>query len=78
MIKLKHLVEKTIAKEKLFSGKVVDLYLGGVELTNGKTGKREIVKHPGAVAVLALTDKGNIILVKQYRKALERTIVEIP
>jgi len=78
MIKLKHLEEKTISKEKLFSGKVIDLYLEDVELPNGKTGKREIVKHPGAVAVLALTDEENIILVKQYRKALERTIVEIP
>ena len=57
---------------------MIDLYLEDVELPNGKTGKREIVKHPGAVAVLALTDEENIILVKQYRKALERTIVEIP
>lgn len=49
-----------------------------VELPNGKTSKREIVKHPGAVAVLAVTDSNKIILVNQYRKPLERTIVEIP
>lgn len=40
--------------------------------------KREIVKHPGAVAVLAVTEEGKIILVNQFRKPLERTIVEIP
>ncbi|NPC93165.1 NUDIX hydrolase [Bacillus sp. WMMC1349] len=75
---MKHLEEQTIRKEKLFSGKVIDLYIEDVKLPNGKTSKREIVKHPGAVAVLALTDENNIILVKQYRKPLERTIVEIP
>lgn len=75
---MKHLEEKTIAKEQIFSGKVIDLYVEDVELPNGKTSKREIVKHPGAVAVLAVTDEGKIILVKQFRKPLERTIVEIP
>ncbi|MDS9997192.1 ADP-ribose pyrophosphatase [Bacillus atrophaeus] len=75
---MKHLEEKTIEKEKLFSGKIIDLYVEDVELPNGKTSKREIVKHPGAVAVLAVTDSNKIILVNQYRKPLERTIVEIP
>ncbi|MCY8203393.1 MULTISPECIES: ADP-ribose pyrophosphatase [unclassified Bacillus (in: firmicutes)] len=75
---MKPLEEKTIAKEQIFSGKVIDLFVEDVELPNGKTSKREIVKHPGAVAVLALTDEGKIIMVKQFRKPLERTIVEIP
>ncbi|UQZ46560.1 ADP-ribose pyrophosphatase [Bacillus sp. PK3-037] len=75
---MKHLEEKTIAKEQIFSGKVIDLYVEDVELPNGKTSKREIVKHPGAVAVLAVTDEGKIIMVKQFRKPLERTIIEIP
>lgn len=75
---MKHLEEKTIAKEQIFSGKVIDLYVEDAELPNGKTSKREIVKHPGAVAVLAVTDEGKIIMVKQFRKPLERTIVEIP
>ncbi|MDO3661605.1 ADP-ribose pyrophosphatase [Bacillus sp. C28GYM-DRY-1] len=72
------LEEKTISKEQIFSGKVIDLYVEDVELPNGKTSKREIVKHPGAVAVLAVTDEGKIIMVKQFRKPLERAIVEIP
>ncbi|BAI85868.2 pyrophosphatase [Bacillus subtilis] len=75
---MKSLEEKTIAKEQIFSGKVIDLYVEDVELPNGKASKREIVKHPGAVAVLAVTDEGKIIMVKQFRKPLERTIVEIP
>ncbi|AGE64009.1 ADP-ribose pyrophosphatase [Bacillus subtilis XF-1] len=75
---MKSLEEKTIAKEQIFSGKVIDLYVEDVELPNGKASKREIVKHPGAVAVLAVTDEGKIIMVKQFRKPLERMIVEIP
>src|SRR5690606_35813809 len=45
---------------------------------NGKTSSREIIKHPGAVAVIAITEEEKILLVEQYRKALERTLIEIP
>ncbi|OIK09481.1 ADP-ribose pyrophosphatase [Bacillus sp. MUM 116] len=73
-----NLEEKTIHSEEIFSGKVVRLELQEVELPNGKKAKREIIKHPGAVAIIAITDENKIIMVEQYRKALERTIVEIP
>ncbi|MBD1378717.1 NUDIX hydrolase [Metabacillus arenae] len=75
---MEHLKEKTLHSEKLFTGKVIDLYLEDVELPNGKTSKREIIKHPGAVAVIAITPEGKILMVEQYRKALEKAIVEIP
>lgn len=73
-----HLVEKTIRKEKIFSGKVVQLYVEDVQLPNGKTSKREVIRHPGAVAVIPITKDGKLVLVRQYRKALERALVEIP
>ncbi|QOR65355.1 NUDIX hydrolase [Cytobacillus suaedae] len=73
-----HLTEKTLSKEILYEGKVIDLHIEDVELPNGKTSKREIIKHPGAVAILAITDENKIVMVQQYRKALERVIVEIP
>jgi ADP-ribose pyrophosphatase len=72
------LEEKTIKSEEIFSGKIVSLHLQEVELPNGKTSKREIIKHPGAVAIIAVTNENKIIMVEQYRKALERVIVEIP
>lgn len=75
---MSNLEEKTINSEKIFSGKVISLHLEDVELPNGKHSKREIIKHPGAVAILAITDDNKIVMVEQYRKALERTIVEIP
>lgn len=73
-----HLYEKTIAKKTIYEGKIIDLVVEDVELPNGKTSKRELIKHPGAVCVIAVTEEKKILLIKQYRKALERVIVELP
>ncbi|WP_099360605.1 NUDIX hydrolase [Fredinandcohnia onubensis] len=73
-----HLLEKTIKREVLFEGKVIDLHIEEVELPNGHTSRRELIKHSGAVAILALTDENKIVMVQQYRKALDKVIVEIP
>ncbi|SFA52644.1 ADP-ribose pyrophosphatase [Anoxybacillus pushchinoensis] len=73
-----HLYEKTMNQQRIFSGKVIDMYVEDVLLPNGETSKREIVKHPGAVAVIAITKENKMVLVRQYRKALERVLVEIP
>lgn len=73
-----HLREKTLSSKEIFSGRIIALHLEEVELPNGKTSTREIIKHPGAVAVIALTENNKIVMVQQYRKALERALVEIP
>ncbi|MEI5907107.1 NUDIX hydrolase [Bacillus spongiae] len=75
---MKKFEEKTIKSETLFKGKVISLKVDDVQLPNGKTSKREIINHPGAVAVLAVKEDGKIIMVEQYRKALERSLLEIP
>lgn len=75
---MKKFEEKTIHSEPIFKGKVISLKVDDVILPNGKESKREIVNHPGAVAIIPITDEGKIILVEQYRKALERSIIEIP
>ncbi|MCP8616775.1 NUDIX hydrolase [Salirhabdus salicampi] len=75
---MKKFEEKTIQSKPIFSGKVINVQLDDVQLPNGKTSKREIVKHPGAVAVIPITKDKKIVLVEQYRKALERSLVEIP
>jgi ADP-ribose pyrophosphatase len=75
---MKKLEEKTLNSEQIYQGKIIDLQVDEVSLPNGKTSKREIIKHPGAVAVIALTEEGKIVMVEQYRKALEKSIVEIP
>ncbi|TFE03143.1 NUDIX hydrolase [Jeotgalibacillus salarius] len=75
---MKKFEEKTISNNVLFEGKIISLQVEDVELPNGKTSKREIIKHPGAVCVIAKTEDNKLIMVEQYRKALERSIVEIP
>lgn len=75
---MKKFEEKTIKTEQIFSGKVLSLRVDDVELPNGKQSKRELIKHPGAVAVIAVTDENRIVMVEQYRKALEQSLIEIP
>ncbi|MDM5333237.1 NUDIX hydrolase [Ureibacillus composti] len=75
---MKKFEEKTIQSTPIFSGKIISLKVDDVLLPNGKEGKREIINHPGAVAVIAITNEGKLVLVEQYRKALERSIIEIP
>lgn len=69
--------EPTIATRRIFEGKVISLQVDEVRLPNGAASTREIVKHPGAVAVIAIVD-GKLLTVEQYRKPLERFQVEIP
>lgn len=71
-------VEKTIRTKKIFSGNIISVIVDDVLLPNGKESKREIVKHPGAVAIIPVTKNGNMIFVKQFRKPLERSLIEIP
>ena len=70
--------EKTLSSKTIYDGKIISLRLEEVELPDGNRAKRELVQHPGAVALIPITSEGNLILVKQFRKSLNRTLVEIP
>lgn len=72
------LYEKTLSSKPIFKGRVVELNVLDVELPNGEMSKREVINHPGAVAVIAMTKEGKLLLVRQFRKPLEQSIVEIP
>ncbi len=76
--KMEHLKETTLSSKEIYKGRIIDLYLEEVKLPNGNTSTREIVRHPGAVAVIAITPENKLLMVEQFRKALGRTIVEIP
>lgn len=75
---MKSLYEKTIKSERIYSGKILNLDVDSVTLPNGEVAIREIVRHPGAVAILPIDHEGNIYLVRQFRKAIDREILEIP
>ncbi|MDF2520803.1 MAG: hydrolase [Clostridia bacterium] len=70
--------ERTIQKEDIYKGKIINLELHTVELQNGSTSMREIIRHRGGVAVIALNKEKEIVLVKQFRKPYEQAILEIP
>jgi len=72
------LIEKMTSSELIFDGKVVHLYRDTVELPDGASAIREIVKHIGAVCVVPLTDDGDVILERQYRYAVGQILTEIP
>lgn len=72
------LYESTISSQSIYDGRIIKVKVDEVLLPNGKTAKREIVNHQGAVAVMALTDDHKLLAVRQFRKPLERSIVEIP
>ncbi|KPU44878.1 ADP-ribose pyrophosphatase [Oxobacter pfennigii] len=69
--------EKTISSKNIFQGKIINLRIDDVSLPDGRTAYREIVEHNGGVAIVAVKDK-KIVLVKQFRKPLDNTLVEIP
>ncbi|MCR8633877.1 NUDIX domain-containing protein [Paenibacillus radicis (ex Xue et al. 2023)] len=69
--------ETTVSSQSIFQGRMISLQVDTVKLPNGETATREIVRHPGAVAVLALTED-RMLVVEQYRKPLEKSQVEIP
>ncbi|MBQ4517804.1 MAG: NUDIX hydrolase [Clostridia bacterium] len=72
------LFEKTIGTEHIFEGQIIKVRKDTVELPNGGTSTREIVEHPGGVAVVALDEEDNVYVVRQYRHPFEAIIMEIP
>lgn len=70
--------EETIESRSVFKGNVTEYVVEKVKLPNGRLAQREIVKHDAASAVIAFTENEEILLVKQYRKAIESESVEIP
>lgn len=72
------LFEKRLSSRQIFDGVVVKLYVDDVELPNGKKSVREVVRHPGAVCVVPVTDEGEVIMVRQFRYAFNQVLLEVP
>lgn len=72
------LTEKKLESEQLYDGKIVKLFRDRVELPNGKSAFREVVRHPGGVIILPLDDEGNVYMVRQFRYAYNQPVLEIP
>ena len=78
MLKFEQFEEKTINRKEIYHGAIIDVALDDVRLPDGKTAKRELVFHPGGVGIIAFDTADRLLLVKQFRKPLEKVILEIP
>jgi ADP-ribose pyrophosphatase len=62
----------------VFKGKIIQLNQEEITLPNGRPACFEIVRHPGASAIVPLKENGNVILIRQYRYAVDDYLLEIP
>jgi 8-oxo-dGTP pyrophosphatase MutT (NUDIX family) len=69
---------KKLGEREVYAGHVIGLAVGTFEAPDGSTFDRDLVHHPGAVSVVAVADDGRVPLVRQYRAALDRELLEIP
>ncbi|MBQ9461982.1 MAG: NUDIX hydrolase [Clostridia bacterium] len=74
---MKHF-EKTVESEDKFVGRVIHVKLDKVELEDGSQSMREIVAHPGGVAVAALTENNELLFVRQFRYPYKEVLLELP
>lgn len=72
------LTEKRIHSERVLDGLIIRVDRDTVTLPDGSTSMREIVRHPGAAAVVPLLDSGNVVMVRQYRYSIGESTLEIP
>ncbi len=70
--------EKTIESDVIYDGNILKLRVDKVKLPDGCKTTREVVELSGAVSIIPVTENGDIIMVKQYRKAAEEMLLELP
>jgi ADP-ribose pyrophosphatase len=69
---------RVVDTKRVYEGFRIDVLRASVQAPDGETFDREIVRHPGAVAVVPVTDAGGVLLVRQFRSPIDRTLLEIP
>jgi ADP-ribose pyrophosphatase len=70
--------EETLSRKVVFQGRAVSLRVDTVRTPSGREATREIIEHADCIAVIALDGDENVLLVKQFRKPIERELLEIP
>ena len=72
------LTERKVSSETIFEGCIIKVMVDQAELPNGKPAVREVVEHPGGVAILALEEDNTTYLVKQFRYPIQELLLELP
>jgi len=75
---VKDLSERRLSGRLVFDGKLLKVHSDTVRLPDGSAAEREWIEHPGAVAIIAVTDAGELVMERQYRYPLGRDMIEIP
>ncbi len=70
--------EQTLSSEQIYRGRVINLRVDKILEASGNETTRDVVEHGGAVAIVAIDDKGNVLLVRQFRYAVGKELLEIP
>lgn len=73
-----NLIEKTVSQDVRFRGRVINLRVDDALLPNGNRATREVVEHPGGVCVAALTDRNELLFVRQFRYPYGEVLLELP
>ena len=73
-----NLIEKPLEQTYPYRGKIVNLRVDQAELPNGRTATREVIEHPGGVCIAALTERNELLFVRQFRYPYQEVIPEIP
>ena len=72
------MAEKTLSSQLIYEGRSVKIRIDTVQMPSGRETTREIVEHSDCIAVIALDADDNVLLVKQFRKPVEKELLEIP
>jgi ADP-ribose pyrophosphatase len=73
-----NMLEETISSKKVYSGQILNLWIDEVRLPDGSISTREIIEHNDCVAIVPIDAEGNVLMVKQFRKPVDRELLEIP
>lgn len=73
-----NLTEKQLDSKYIYEGRIIKLRVDTALLPNGKTATREVVEHPGGVCIAALTDKDELLFVRQFRYPYSEETLEVP
>lgn len=69
---------KRLKRELIANGAIIDYYQDTMQIPNGNVAKWDLIDHKGAAAVVAVREDGKLLMVRQYRNALERETIELP
>ncbi len=78
LVATEHLRETQTSRRPIYSGRLLTVYEDDVRLVDGTRAQREVVAHPGAVAIVAIDGDGRVVLVRQWRHPIGRALWELP